>query len=107
MNVISTNTTVSVTLVTNGKVSIASIDNLMDGCWWISRVNVQGVEKGKGTGSKLLQKAIESVLSYGPADIIVAPGGYNEDKEKQFNFYKKNGFVDSSKKGLLIYKKNK
>lgn len=104
MNINSTNTHVSVSLISNGRISIASIDNLMDGRWWISRVNVQGAEKGQGTGSKLLKRAIEAVLSYGPADIVVTPGGYQEDEIKQFNFYKKNGFIETDKKGLLIYK---
>ena len=105
MHINSTHTNVSAMLVTDGKVSIASIDNLMDGRWWVSRVNVQGTEKGQGTGSKLLKRAIDEVLSYGPADIIVAPGGYSEDEKKQFNFYKKNNFVETSERGLLIYKK--
>jgi hypothetical protein len=98
---------VSVMTVNNGKVSIASADNLLDGRWWISRVNVQGVEKGKGVGSILLQRLLQEVLKLGQTKIIVSPGGYYEDKDRQFNFYKKNGFIESEESSeLLIYKNN-
>ena len=96
---------VSVGLIFNNTISIANIDHIADGRWWISRVNVQGYEKGSGIGSKLLKKAIEEVFKQDAlANIIVAPGGYDNETEKQFNFYKKNGFIDSDEKGLLIYK---
>lgn len=104
MHVNSTRESVSAMIVTDGRVSIASADNLFDGRWWISRVNVQGTTLGKGVGTALLKKLIEEVLSYGPANIIVAPGGYHEDTNRQFNFYKKNGFVETEEEGLLIYK---
>lgn len=107
LNIIKTNDSVSVTCVVDGKVSIASIDNLHDGRWWISRVNVQGVEKGKGLGSKLLKKAMEEVFSFSPKEIIVTPGGYNADIKRQVNFYKKNGFKTLVKDGLMSYKVKK
>lgn len=103
MHVSSTKQNVSISLVEeNGKISVASADNLLDGRWWISRVNVQG-ERGKGTGSKLLTKLILEVLKHGKTDIVVAPGGYNEDEEKQFNFYKKNNFIETEEPKLLKY----
>lgn len=108
MNNIRVNTSefnVSVSQVNNDKLSIASADNMLDGRWWISRVNVQGVERGKGIGSILLKKLVEEILFYGETNIIVAPGGYHEDSEKQYNFYRKNGFVNFNEEGLLIYKK--
>lgn len=107
MNNIRVNTSqfnISISEVNNGKLSIASADNMLDGRWWISRVNVQGIERGQGVGSKLLNKLIEEILFYGETNIVVAPGGYNEDSDKQFNFYRKNGFVDDNEDGLLIYK---
>ncbi len=105
INIINTSESVSVSCVTDGRVSVASIDNLKDGRWWISRVNVQGAEKGKGLGSKLLQTAIKEVLSFGKSEIIVAPGGYTNDIEKQINFYKKNGFSKTNEDGLMTYVK--
>jgi GNAT superfamily N-acetyltransferase len=97
---------VAISLVNNNQVSVAGIDNLMDGRWWISRVNVQGAERGNGIGSMLLKKAIEEVLKHdASAEIIVAPGGYGGDTDRQYNFYRKNGFVDANEEGLLKYKK--
>jgi hypothetical protein len=104
MNVNSSEQSISVSIVENGRLSIASADNMMDGKWWISRVNVQG-ERGKGTGSKLLQRLVEEILKYGNTDVIVTPGGYNEDEEKQFRFYKKNNFIEIEPK-LFKYGKN-
>lgn len=103
INIIKTDENISATCVVNGKVSIASVDNLQNGSWWISRVNVQGAPKGQGVGSKLLQTIIENVLISGPAEIIVAPGGYEGNTKQQFKFYKKNGFINADKKGLLKY----
>lgn len=105
INVIKTPDNVSASYVVEGKVSIASIDNLKDGRWWISRVNVQGAEKGQGLGSKLLQEAITAVLSYGQVEIIVAPGGYSDDLERQINFYKKNGFEENDSDGVMSFRK--
>ena len=94
---------VSVSEINNDRLSVASADNMMNGSWWISRVNVQGVDKGTGVGSKLLQKLVDEILFYGPTKILVAPGGYHGDTVKQFNFYRKNGFVDGDEEGLLVY----
>ena len=98
-------TTCSIAQVIDGKISIAQADNLFDGRWWIGRVNVQS-EKNKGTGTKLLKRLIEEILKQGNFDIIVAPGGYSDKKEQQINFYKKNGFVETEEKSLLIFKNN-
>ena len=38
---------VSISQINNRRLSVASADNLMDGRWWISRINVQGVKKRK------------------------------------------------------------
>lgn len=105
LNVIKTKNNASISCVNNGRVSIASIDNLQDGRWWISRVNIQGTEKGKGLGSIMLKRAIKEVLSFGQTEIIVAPGGYDNNLNRQINFYKKNGFEITNKEGLMTYKK--
>jgi predicted GNAT family N-acyltransferase len=86
--------------------SIASIDNIGNGTWWISRVLIGNREqRGQGIGSKLLQKAVEEVLKHEPtAKIIVEPGGYGGNTEDQIRFYKNNGFIDlPGEPGSLIY----
>ena len=95
---------ISVGVMLDGKLSVANADNLMDGRWWISRVNVQDNLRGLGIGSTLLNRMIKEILTYGETDIIVAPGGYNQDTNKQFHFYEKNGFVKTNEDGLLTYK---
>ena len=86
---------------------VASIDNVGDGSWWVSRVLISNWrEMGRlGIGSDLLQRAIKEVLKYDPkARIIVEPGGYDMDTQSQINFYRKNGFVDiPDQKGVLVY----
>lgn len=88
---------------------IASIDSLGNGQWWISRVLVNNPKiRRQGIGSEILQRAIKEVLKHEPkARIIVSPGGYDMDTESQFNFYRKNGFVDlEGEEDTLIYKGN-
>lgn len=70
-----------------------------EGVWWISRVLVNG-ERGKGTGSTLLQRLIEEVRKRGAKAMIVAPGGYNSNYNQQVNFYVKNGFKEVNSEGL-------
>lgn len=96
---------VSVGIIIDGKLSVANADNLMDGNWWISRVNVNDKIRGKGIGTTLLKRLINEVLTYGETNIIVAPGGYNADTDKQFHFYEKNGFIKTDEEGMLTYKK--
>ena len=82
--------------------SVASADKIGD-IWHISRVNVHRAVRGQGLGSKMLQRIIHEVkLHEVKCNIIVHPGGYNEDPERQFAFYKKNGFVERER-GEYIY----
>ena len=85
----STNESISVAIEKDNKISIASADNLRDGRWWISRVNVLLEEREKGVGSMLLKQLIKEVLKYGPSNIIVAPGGYNMDLKSKSIFIKR------------------
>lgn len=72
--------------------------------WYISRVKVHDLHQGRGIGSKLLKSLIEEIKAKNSSDfVIVTPGGYDGNTEKQFAFYKKNGFVDGPEDGLLIY----
>lgn len=67
---------------------------LEDDVWWISRVLVHHKARGKGLGSQLLQRLIKEIKSYRAKAIVVAPGGYNANHNKQINFYTKNGFKE-------------
>lgn len=84
--------------------SVASADKIFDGTWYVSRVMVNLKHRGKKIGSLMLNKIIDEIKSRpDKGNIVVFPGGYSEDLEKQMNFYKKNGFVDGDKPGMLIY----
>lgn len=68
--------------------------DLIDGIWWICRVLVKKEQdRGKGLGSKFLQKLLFEIYRRDPdAAVVVSPGGYGVNSKKQINFYKKNGF---------------
>lgn len=105
---------ISASCIVAGKygISVASIDRIVTKTgdeleqvyWYVSRVNVKEGLRNDGIGSRLLQMIIEKIKSRpDKATIIVYPGGYNEDREGQFNFYKKNGFVCTDNPSELIY----
>lgn len=74
----------------SGEVS-ASFD---DENWVINRAIVKPESlRGKGIGSLMLNKLKDVLVKQGCKKLIVYPGGYSGEKRKQFNFYKKNGFV--------------
>ena len=68
--------------------------------WWVARVLVQAKGRGKGLGSRLLQRLVQEIKGTGAKAVIVAPGGYNANYNRQVNFYEKNGFKEVSKRGL-------
>jgi len=74
------------------------------GEWYISRAFIKRTEdRGKGIGSEMMCMLKEHVANQGGEFITVHPGGYEENKRKQFNFYRKNGFVNGRDKGELLY----
>lgn len=82
----------------------ASADLIGD-IWWINRVLVQPPEaRRKGIGSLMLTELIQAVSRQGGA-LKVCPGGYYQDKEDQFKFYEKNGFVRDGNEGSMIYRR--
>lgn len=83
--------------------SVASADNLGD-AWHVSRVMVRERHRGKGFGSSMLRRMIDEIGKFGPATIIVFPGGYDSDPDAQRRFYTKNGFTDGDKPGMLVLK---
>ena len=71
--------------------------------WYVNRVLVDADYRGKGVGSKMLQAAIKAVKEQGGNEIVVEPGGYDADPERQKNFYLRNGFV--KKEDYYVYGK--
>jgi len=86
----------SISVYLEGKTSYdlsSASASFMGDHWYINRIIVNPkTERGKGIGSRLLQKLIEEVIIQKGNKIIVTPGGYDMNREKQFNFYFKNGF---------------
>lgn len=81
--------------------STASADFIADH-WFINRVLVNPKShRGKGIGTQLLQTLIKEIRKHDNNKIIVTPGGYENDQERQNNFYLKNGFVQE--KDFLSY----
>lgn len=67
---------------------------LPDNYWWISRVVINPeIARGNGIGTRILLRLIKEIKSVGGVALVVIPGGYNNNKTKQENFYKKNGFT--------------
>ena len=71
--------------------------------WYVSRVFVHESFRCRGIGKLLLEKMFEEVKNVGGSKIIVYPGGYSVDEDRQINFYKQNGFEEITK-GKLIKK---
>ena len=97
-------TEISISIIINNKLSIASAMNISDR-WWISRVNVQESERKKGLGTKLLTELIKQIKDKDKiSSIMVAPGGYNFPYNYQVAFYKKNGFISlPDEEGIFVY----
>jgi GNAT superfamily N-acetyltransferase len=72
--------------------------------WYVNRVLVQPKEmRSKGIGSLLLQTLVKEIRKDSTKRIIVTPGGYATELEKQQNFYKKNGFVIDKENSLITF----
>jgi len=72
--------------------------------WWICRVFVRQGHREAGMGSELLRRLLERCGSH---CAVVAPGGYGAPMKRQKRFYKRAGFGESGREGLLIYPRNK
>jgi len=78
----------------------ASADLVQEAEWWISRVLVQPKElRGQGIGTQLME-VLQSHIKKGQR-LVVFPGGYDQDRDRQEAFYRKCGFVDSTEGGLV------
>jgi GNAT superfamily N-acetyltransferase len=66
---------------------------LGDGSWYINRIKVANKLQGQGIGGQILERLKEEVAKQGCQVLIVEPGGYDGDTERQWSFYVKHGFV--------------
>jgi GNAT superfamily N-acetyltransferase len=72
--------------------------------WWVNRVLVQPESaRCKGIGGRLLEALKQAVAEVGGTHLLVTPGGYSNEWERQFKFYRAHGFKDADpcKDGLL------
>lgn len=67
-------------------------ESLGDRVWWISRVLVQPHLRGKRVGSQLLERLVKELRRRDALAVVVAPGGYNANYNRQVHFYEMNGF---------------
>lgn len=74
----------------------ASCDNFEDCDWIVTRVWVPEIYRGQGVGSFLLNQ-LKLIVVTKPRfkSLLVSPGGYNADINRQRHFYMKNGFTVS------------
>ncbi|MDD5649797.1 MAG: GNAT family N-acetyltransferase [Candidatus Nanoarchaeia archaeon] len=69
-------------------------DQIIPNHWMITRALVRpDGYRNQGLGSHLLKILIEEIKKKKGKSILVTPGGYDGETEKQFRFYEKNGFI--------------
>lgn len=68
--------------------------------WWVSRVFIHRTMRGQGLGSLMVGHLVKEIFQKGAKAIVVAPGGYNSNYNRQVNFYVKNGFKPTTDVGL-------
>lgn len=75
--------------------------------WWISRVVVNPPNRrNEGIGGKLLEHLKEVIKKRGGETLLVTPGGYGEETERQVRFYRSHGFNNSCDSyGVLLESK--
>lgn len=82
----------SVSLVSTCRQVAAGASNMGNGSWYLNRVIVKDHNRGRGLGSKALQRVIKEVRQQGGTEIIVEPGGYGSDPARLRVFYGRHGF---------------
>lgn len=74
---------------------VAEASRMPEGFWYVNRVLVEPLgRRSKGLGSRMLQRLLAETRRFGPADVVVDPGGYGMNVARQRKFYRKNGFKD-------------
>ena len=70
--------------------------------WSICRAVIHPTAlRGRGLGSQMLRKLQDLMVEYGGEYMVVFPGGYDQEHDRQENFYLKNGFQKREKGGLI------
>lgn len=90
--------------VGSGFVERATVSADLVDQWWINRVLVQPESnRGLGIGSHLLKMLKEEVKKQGGTKIVVAPGGYDQNKDRQVRFYKKHNFIEYEQGSYICF----
>lgn len=84
--------------------SVANADEIQPGVWWVARVLVHRDYQGKGLGKRLVARMLELCAAQKAVEVRVAPGGYDNDTERQRGFYAACGFVPENAEGLMIWR---
>jgi GNAT superfamily N-acetyltransferase len=67
--------------------------SMLENVWWVNRVVVNPPSaRGHGLGSQLIEALKAAVLKMGGKELMVCPGGYAGNVNKQKRFYKHHGF---------------
>ena len=113
LNIISTERNVSL-MLREGDYSIGTIaaDRTdwdagvwLEGFWWLARLISKHGHRDKGFGTALLKKLQEELLKNpGFKILLVAPGGYDSDPKRLFEFYRRHGFKDRED-GTLVWER--
>ena len=84
--------------------SVASADEIEPGIWWVSRVLVHRKHRGEGLGKRMVARLLALCGGQKASEVRVAPGGYDNDTERQRGFYAACGFVPVDDGGLMTWK---
>lgn len=109
--VISIESYASVMLLERGRsMAVVQADHVSPGifyksaCWWIARAFVHETKRGKGIGSAMLLTLLAEISGMSSDPVVVAPGGYSDDIDRQRKFYISAGFLDVAEEpGLLLW----
>jgi GNAT superfamily N-acetyltransferase len=75
-----------------------------DGVWYLNRAIIRDPKaRGRGVGTTLLTRLLQEVAAQGCTRLIVEPGGYGADPQKQRRFYEKSGFRAFNTNGALVW----
>ncbi len=86
-----------------GCVSADSAEYFGAGVWWLARLKIHPDYQRQGFGTALLKRLQEELVKKpGFKRLLVAPGGYNSDPTRLFEFYRRHGFKDRED-GALIW----
>jgi GNAT superfamily N-acetyltransferase len=100
LHLTSTSQTVTVMLLDDSQRrsrGIASADWMVyadEAVWYVNRVLVtHEKDRGQGIGGMLLDRLLAEVCAQQDGPVIVTPGGYGADPDRQERFYESHGFI--------------